>query len=69
MRPGDDKSYDYEPVFRAGRWMIKATDGDGEVSWMTCGNPTEKEVWERVRYLRLDDDRIDGLEGHPRKYN
>ena len=58
----------YEPVCRDGRWMIEATI-DGEPSLMTCGiNPTEAEVWERIRFLRLDDDKIDAGRGAQRQY-
>jgi hypothetical protein len=58
----------YEPVHRSGRWMIQATDEDGEVTFITGGDSTLEQVWERIRFLRLDDDRIDGAAGEPRKY-
>ena len=48
--------------------MIQATDEDGEVSFLTCGDPTLEQVWERIHSLRLDDDRIDSAGGEPRKY-
>ena len=64
----DDKC-EYEPVHRSGRWMIQATDEDGEVTFITCGDPTLEQAWERIRTLRLDDDRVDGVfGGEPRKY-
>jgi hypothetical protein len=64
----DDDKCEYEPVYRSGRWMIQATDEDGEVTFLTCGDPTLEQVWERIRSLRLDDDRIDSAGGEPRKY-
>jgi hypothetical protein len=65
----DDEQYSYEPVFRSGRWMIEATDADGETHFMTCGvNPTEAEVMTRIRFLHLDDDKCDAAYGAERKY-
>jgi hypothetical protein len=64
----DDDKCEYEPVHRSGRWMIQATDEDGEVTFLTCGDPTLEQVWGRIRFLRLDDDRIDSAGGEPRKY-
>lgn len=62
-------AFEYEPICHNGRWMIKVTDIDGETSLMTCGiNPTETEVWDRIRFLKLDDDKIDALRGERRKY-
>jgi hypothetical protein len=60
--------YQYEPVHRSGRWEIQATSEDGEVMIIKCDDATLEEVWERIRVLRLDDDRIDGAAGEPRKY-
>ena len=48
--------------------MIEATDQDGEITYLTCGNSTEAEVWARIRMLLLDDDGIDARHGQPRKY-
>jgi hypothetical protein len=64
----DDDKCEYEPVHRSGRWMIQATDEDCEVTFITCGDPTLEQLWERIRALRLDDDRIDSAGGEPRKY-
>ena len=69
MREHDDEQFSYEPVCHNGRWMIRATDANGETNFMTCGiNPTEAEVWKRIGFLRLDDDKIDAERGAPRKY-
>jgi hypothetical protein len=57
----------YEPVYRSGRWMIQATGEDGEITIIT-GTATLEQAWERIRFLRLDDDQIDGAAGEPRKY-
>jgi hypothetical protein len=59
-----------EPIRRSDRWVIQATDKDGgEVTIITCGvDPTLEQVGERIRALRLDDDRIDSAGGEPRKY-
>jgi hypothetical protein len=59
----DDDKCEYEPVHRSGRWMIQATDEDGAVTFLTCGDPTLEQVWGRIRFLRLDDDRIDSAGG------
>jgi hypothetical protein len=48
--------------------MIQATDEDGEVTFITYGDSTLEHVRERIRALRLDDDRIDGDGRGPRKY-
>ena len=45
----DDDKCEYEPVYRSGRWMIQATDEDGEVTFLTCGDPTLEQVWEQIR--------------------
>lgn len=63
-----DDNYEYEPIFRSGRWMIQVTDDDGNVDVMTCGNVDEAGVWEKIKYLRMDDDRIDNQRGSARKY-
>jgi hypothetical protein len=55
----------YRP--RIGRWMVQAVDEDGEVTFITCGDSTLEQVWERTGFLRLDD-RIYGAAGEPRKY-
>ena len=65
----DDDKYEYEPAHRSGRWMIQMTDEDGEVTFINDGDPTLEQVWERIRSLRLDDDRVDSVfGGEPRKY-
>jgi hypothetical protein len=58
----------YKPTRYGSRWVIEATI-DGEPSIMTCGtNPTKAEVLERIRFLKLDDDKIDVRRGAQRKY-
>jgi hypothetical protein len=47
--------------------MVQAVDEDGEVTFITCGDSTLEQVWERTGFLRLDD-RIYGAAGEPRKY-
>jgi hypothetical protein len=65
----DEASYSYKPVRYGSRWVIEATNADGETNLMTCGvNPTETEVRERIRFLLLDDDKIDVNNGAARKY-
>jgi hypothetical protein len=55
--------FNYQPVLHNGRWMIQVTDAEGETWLMTCGDATEAEAVERIRFLRLDDDKIDVLLG------
>jgi hypothetical protein len=65
----DDSSFSYKPVKHGKRWVIEATDQDGATSLMTCGaNPTLEEVRARIRFLQLDDDKIDAKSGKPRKF-
>jgi hypothetical protein len=59
----------YTPEDHGTRWVIRVEDEDGGSSYMTCGeHATEADVRERIRFLLLDDDKIDGLHGEPRKY-
>jgi len=59
----------YSAVCHNGRWMIQVVDGDGDTFFMTCGlAPTEAEVRARIRFLLLDDDKVDVIHGVARKY-
>ena len=61
-------NYEYEPVIHNGRWVIQATDDDGDIVILTCGDVDKSEIWKRIKALRMDDDHIDGGRGASRKY-
>ena len=42
--------FEYRPVYRSDRWMIEATDQDGEITYLTCGQS------DRSRSLGADTD-------------
>jgi hypothetical protein len=62
----DNFTYKVEPCKDV--WRVTAVDSGSEELVVMCFRKTEAEAWATVRYLQMDDDKFDVIDGAPRKY-
>lgn len=62
------ENYSYTVVRDEDKWRIVVTEENGESHFFRGICQTEAEAWSLVRYLQMDDDKIDVIHGATRKY-